>query len=114
MLGKPFVFDQQQVKHLSSDPSDGWLITVFTGEDRQRDSRPSANGIGSLHLQALRVSRATCTLTAKWFPAAGFATSDKGDRGFMGSIHFSWSAWPVLLLARYKFEPPLGCTQADR
>ena len=118
VLGMPLVFEQpnlddRSVNHLYFDPGDGRLITIFTAEDRPRDSRPNPNGIGNLHHLAFTVSRAAYTQAARRLAAAGFATSGEVDRGFMDSLYFRDPLGQLMELACYKFEPPAGATHAD-
>src|SRR6185436_8387857 len=64
VLGMPFVFDQPNLdneseSHLYFDPGDGRLITVFTNEDRQRNSNRTPTDPGCVHHIAFAVSQAT-------------------------------------------------------
>ncbi len=118
VLGMPLVFeqpnlDQPDVNHLYFDPGDGRLITVFTSEDRPRDSRPNPSGIGNLHHLAFIVSRAAYKQCEARLAAAGYMTSGPVDRGFMDSLYFRDPLGQLLELACYKFEPPAGMSHAD-
>lgn len=118
VLGMPFVFEQpnlddERMNHLYFDPGDGRLITVFTSEDWQPESRPNPTGIGNLHHLAFIVSRAVYTQAAKRLEQRSFTNSGEVDRGFMDSLYFRDPLGQLFELACYKFDPPPGYQHAD-
>jgi glyoxalase family protein len=118
VLGMSLVFEQPNLddagqNHLYFDPGDGRLITIFTSESWQPDSRPNPTGTGNLHHLAFAVSRATYTQAVARLRERGIANSGEVDRGFMYSIYFREPLGQLLELACYKFEPPVGATHAD-
>ncbi len=118
LLGMPLVFEQpnldnHEINHLYFDPGDGRLITVFTKEDRERDSKANPNAPGNLHHLAFMVSLATYKQVVKRLDSRGISHSGEVDRGFMWSIYFREPLGQLIELASYKFEPPTGATHAD-
>ena len=118
VLGMPFVFEQPNLdneseSHLYFDPGDGRLITVFTNEERERDSSRTATDIGCVHHVALSVSQATFAQVVERLEEREVRHSGVKDRGFMDSIYFEDPLGLLIELASYRFEPPLGHTHAD-
>jgi catechol 2,3-dioxygenase-like lactoylglutathione lyase family enzyme len=118
MLGMPFIFEQPNLdnpgeSHLYFDPGDGRLITVFTNENREVDTRSNPDGIGNLHHLAFAVSRATFTQVGQRLEARGVPHTGAIDRGFMDSIYFRDPLGQRIELACYKFEPPQGVAHAQ-
>ena len=118
VLGMPFVFEQPNLdneseSHLYFDPGDGRLITVFTNEERERDSSRTSTGIGAVHHIAFSVSHATFEQAVERLDERGIRHSGVKDRGFMDSIYFEDPLGLLIELSSYRFEPPFGCTHAD-
>ncbi|HLH66863.1 MAG TPA: VOC family protein [Solirubrobacteraceae bacterium] len=118
VLGMPFVFEQPNLdnpadSHLYFDPGDGRLITVFTNEQRTRDSSRTPTDVGSVHHIAFAVSRATFLQTVERLDERGIRHSGVRDRGFMDSIYFEDPLGQLIELACYRFDPPQGATHAD-
>lgn len=117
-LGMPFVFDQPNLDnpnegHLYFDPGDGRLITIFTNEDRVRNSARTSTEPGAVHHVAFAVSQATFAQTVERLDQRGIKHSGPKDRGFMDSIYFQDPLGLLIELACYRFEPPMGCSHAD-
>ena len=118
VLGMPFVFDQpnpdnEAESHLSFDPGDGRLITVFTNEEREPDASRTPTDPGCVHHLAFAVSQATFMQAVERLDERGIHHSGVKDRGFMDSIYFTDPLGLLIELASYRFEPPAGCTHAD-
>lgn len=118
VLGMPFIFEQPNLdvpeeNHLYFDPGDGRLITIFTNEDRQPDTSPTPQAIGSLHHVAFIVSRATYTQAAQRLNERGISHSGEVDRGFMDSLYFRDPLGQLFELSCYKFDPPPGVSHAE-
>ena len=118
VLGMPFVFDQPNLDneadgHLYFDPGDGRLITVFTNEERERDSTRTSTDPGCVHHLAFAVSQATFNQTVERLDERGIHHSGVKDRGFMDSIYFEDPLGLLIELASYRFEPPAGHGHAD-
>jgi catechol 2,3-dioxygenase-like lactoylglutathione lyase family enzyme len=118
VLGMPFVFEQPNLdneseSHLYFDPGDGRLITVFTNEDRERDSSRTSTDIGCVHHVAFSLSQATFHQAVERLDEREVRHSGVKDRGFMDSIYFEDPLGLLIELASYRFEPPFGHTHAD-
>jgi catechol 2,3-dioxygenase-like lactoylglutathione lyase family enzyme len=118
VLGMPYVFEQlnldnESESHLYFDPGDGRLITVFTNEEREPDSRRTATDIGCVHHIAFSVSQATFQQVVERLEERGIRHSGVKDRGFMDSIYFEDPLGLLVELASYRFEPPFGFTHPD-
>jgi len=118
VLGMPFVFEQPNLdnaseSHLYFDPGDGRLITVFTNEERERDSTRTATDVGCVHHVAFSLSQAVFRQAVERLDERGIRHSGVKDRGFMDSIYFEDPLGLLIELASYRFEPPHGCTHAD-
>jgi catechol 2,3-dioxygenase-like lactoylglutathione lyase family enzyme len=118
VLGMPFVFEQPNLdnaaeSHLYFDPGDGRLITVFTNEDRERDSRRTPTDPGCVHHIAFSLSQATFRQAVERLDERGIRHSGVKDRGFMDSIYFEDPLGLLIELASYRFEPPAGHTHAE-
>jgi catechol 2,3-dioxygenase-like lactoylglutathione lyase family enzyme len=118
LLGMPFVFDQPNLdneseSHLYFDPGDGRLITVFTNEDRQPDSRRTPTDPGCVHHIAFSLSQATFRQAVERLDERKIPHSGVKDRGFMDSIYFKDPLGLLIELASYRFEPPVGYMHAD-
>ncbi len=118
VLGMPFIFEQPNLdnpdeSHLYFDPGDGRLITVFTNERRDVDTRSNSEDIGHVHHLAFSVSRATFAQIPARLEARGVPHTGAIDRGFMDSIYFRDPLGQRIELASYKFEPPDGCAHAQ-
>jgi catechol 2,3-dioxygenase-like lactoylglutathione lyase family enzyme len=118
VLGMPFVFEQPNLdnaseSHLYFDPGDGRLITVFTNEERPRDSTRTSTDIGCVHHLAFALSQAVFRQVVERLDERGIRHSGVKDRGFMDSIYFDDPLGLLIELASYRFEPPLGFTHAD-
>jgi catechol 2,3-dioxygenase-like lactoylglutathione lyase family enzyme len=118
VLGMPFVFEQPNLdneseSHLYFDPGDGRLITVFTNEERERDSTRTSTDIGCVHHIAFALSQATFQQTVERLEEREIRHSGVKDRGFMDSIYFEDPLGLLVELASYRFEPPFGHTHAD-
>ncbi len=118
VLGMPFVFEQPNLdnaseSHLYFDPGDGRLITVFTNEERERDSIRTATDVGCVHHVAFSLSQAVFRQAVERLDERGIRHSGVKDRGFMDSIYFEDPLGLLIELASYRFEPPHGCTHAD-
>jgi catechol 2,3-dioxygenase-like lactoylglutathione lyase family enzyme len=118
VLGMPFVFEQPNLdneseSHLYFDPGDGRLITVFTNEERERDSTRTSTDIGCVHHIAFALSQATFQQTVERLEEREIRHSGVKDRGFMDSIYFDDPLGLLVELASYRFEPPFGHTHAD-
>ena len=118
VLGMPFVFEQPNLdneseSHLYFDPGDGRLITVFTNEERKRDSARTSTEIGCVHHLAFSVSQATFRQAVERLDERRIRHSGVKDRGFMDSIYFEDPLGLLIELASYRFEPPHGHTHAD-
>jgi len=118
VLGMPFVFEQPNLdneseSHLYFDPGDGRLITVFTNEERERDSTRTSTEIGCVHHIAFALSHATFQQTVERLDEREIRHSGVKDRGFMDSIYFEDPLGLLVELASYRFEPPIGHTHAD-
>jgi catechol 2,3-dioxygenase-like lactoylglutathione lyase family enzyme len=118
VLGMPFVFEQPNLdneseSHLYFDPGDGRLITVFTNEERERDSTRTSTDIGCVHHIAFALSQATFQQTVERLEERQIRHSGVKDRGFMDSIYFEDPLGLLVELASYRFEPPSGHTYAD-
>src|SRR5687767_4766125 len=118
LLGMPFVFEQPNLdnaaeSHLYFDPGDGRLITVFTNEDRTPDPAATSTDPGSVHHLAFALSQATFTQAVERLDERGIRHSGVKNRGFMDSIYFRDPLGLLIELAAYRFEPPVGHTQAD-
>jgi catechol 2,3-dioxygenase-like lactoylglutathione lyase family enzyme len=118
VLGMPFVFEQPNLdnaseSHLYFDPGDGRLITVFTNEERERDSTRAATDVGCVHHVAFALSQATFRQAVERLDERGIRHSGVKDRGFMDSIYFEDPLGLLIELASYRFEPPFGHTHAD-
>jgi catechol-2,3-dioxygenase len=114
----PFVFEQPNLdneseSHLYFDPGDGRLITVFTNEERERDSSRTATDIGCVHHIAFAVSQATFRQAVERLDERGVRHSGVKDRGFMDSIYFEDPLGLLIELASYRFEPPVGYAHAE-
>jgi catechol 2,3-dioxygenase-like lactoylglutathione lyase family enzyme len=118
VLGMPFVFEQPNLdneseSHLYFDPGDGRLITVFTNEERERDSTRTSTDIGCVHHIAFALSQATFQQTVERLEEREIRHSGVKDRGFMDSIYFEDPLGLLVELASYRFEPPFGHTHAE-
>jgi catechol 2,3-dioxygenase-like lactoylglutathione lyase family enzyme len=118
VLGMPFVFEQPNLdnaadSHLYFDPGDGRLITIFTNEDRARDSSRTSTDAGAVHHIAFSVPQATFAQAVERLDERGIKHSGVKDRGFMDSIYFEDPLGLLIELASYRFEPPAGHTHAD-
>jgi catechol 2,3-dioxygenase-like lactoylglutathione lyase family enzyme len=118
VLGMPFVFEQPNLdnaseSHLYFDPGDGRLITVFTNEDRPRDSTRTATDVGCVHHVAFALSQAVFRQAVERLDERGIRHSGVKDRGFMDSIYFEDPLGLLIELASYRFEPPFGFAHAD-
>ncbi len=118
ILGMPLVLEQPNlddtsVNHLYFDPGDSRLITVFTNEDRARDTSPNPGTPGNVHHLAFTVSRVVFNQAATRLDKAGIANTGNRDRGFMDSIYFREPLGQLVELACFKFEPPRGFTHTD-
>jgi len=118
VMGMPFVFEQPNLdnaseSHLSFDPGDGRLITVFTNEDRVPDPTRTPTDPGCVHHVALSLSQATFKQTVERLDERSIRHSGVKDRGFMDSIYFEDPLGLLIELASYRFEPPFGFTHAD-
>ena len=118
LLGMPFVFEQPNLdneaeSHLYFDPGDGRLITVFTNEERGRDSSRTPTDPGCVHHIAFSLSQATFRQAVERLDERGIRHSGVKDRGFMDSIYFEDPLGLLIELASYRFEPPAGHTHAD-
>jgi catechol 2,3-dioxygenase-like lactoylglutathione lyase family enzyme len=118
VLGMPFVFEQPNLdneseSHLYFDPGDGRLITVFTNEERERDSTRTSTDIGCVHHIAFALSQATFQQTVERLEEREIRHSGVKDRGFMDSIYFEDPLGLLVELASYRFEPPSGHTHSD-
>ncbi len=118
VLGMPFVFEQPNLdrpseSHLYFDPGDGRLITVFTNEERERDSQRTPTDPGCVHHLAFALSQATFHQAVERLDERGITHSGVKDRGFMDSIYFEDPLGLLIELAAYRFEPPAGCTHAN-
>jgi catechol 2,3-dioxygenase-like lactoylglutathione lyase family enzyme len=118
LLGMPFVFEQPNLdneseSHLYFDPGDGRLITVFTNEDRERDSSRTPTDPGSVHHLAFAVSQASFQQAVERLDERDIRHSGVKDRGFMDSIYFEDPLGLLIELASYRFQPPAGHTHAD-
>ena len=118
VLAMPFVFEQPNLdnaseSHLSFDPGDGRLITVFTNEDREADPRRTPTDPGCVHHIALSLSNATFRQAVERLDERGISHSGVKDRGFMDSIYFTDPLGLLIELASYRFEPPFGFTHSD-
>ena len=118
VLGMPFVFEQPNLdneaeSHLYFDPGDGRLITIFTNEDRARESRQTPREPGTVHHVAFSLSQATFRQVVERLDERGIRHSGVKDRGFMDSIYFEDPLGLLIELASYRFEPPFGYTHAD-
>jgi catechol 2,3-dioxygenase-like lactoylglutathione lyase family enzyme len=118
VLGMPFVFEQPNLdneseSHLYFDPGDGRLITVFTNEERERDSTRTSTDIGCVHHIAFALSQATFQQTVERLDEREIRHSGVKDRGFMDSIYFEDPLGLLVELASYRFEPPSGHSHAD-
>ena len=118
VLGMPFIFDQPNLDnpkegHLYFDPGDGRLITVFTNEDREPDTRRTPTEPGCVHHLAFNVSKAVFSQAVERLDERKIGHSGVKDRGFMDSIYFKDPMGLLIELACYRFEPPTGCTHAD-
>jgi glyoxalase family protein len=118
VLGMPFVFEQPNLdnaseSHLYFDPGDGRLITVFTNEERRRDSTRTSTDIGTVHHIAFALSQATFHQAVERLDERGIGHSGVKDRGFMDSIYFEDPLGLLIELASYRFDPPFGFTHAD-
>src|SRR3989440_1426695 len=114
----PFVFEQPNLdnaaeSHLYFDPGDGWLITVFTNEERTADDRRTPTDPGCVHHLAFALSQATFAQAVERLDERGIKHSGVKDRGFMDSIYFKDPLGLLIELASYRFEPPAGHTHAD-
>jgi len=118
VLGMPFVFEQPNLdkaseSHLYFDPGDGRLITIFTDDQRKKDSTRTATDIGCVHHIAFSVSQATFRQTVERLDERGIKHSGPKDRGFMDSIYFEDPLGLLIELASYRFEPPFGFCHGD-
>ena len=118
VLGMPFIFDQPNLDnpnegHLYFDPGDGRLITVFTNENRKPDSTRTSTDPGAVHHLAFAISQATFKQAVTRLDERGIKHSGPKDRGFMDSIYFKDPLGLLIELASYRFEPPMGCSNAD-
>jgi catechol 2,3-dioxygenase-like lactoylglutathione lyase family enzyme len=118
VLGMPFVFEQPDLdraaeSHLYVDPGDGRLITIFTNEDRAPDPSPTAQDAGHVHHVAFSLANAVFRQTVERLDERGIKHSGVKDRGFMDSIYFRDPLGPLIELASYRFDPPVGHTHAD-
>jgi catechol 2,3-dioxygenase-like lactoylglutathione lyase family enzyme len=118
VLGMPFVFEQPNLdnaseSHLYFDPGDGRLITVFTNEERGRDSTRTSTDVGCVHHLAFALSQAVFRQAVGRLDERGIGHSGVKDRGFMDSIYFEDPLGLLIELASYRFEPPFGFTHAD-
>jgi catechol 2,3-dioxygenase-like lactoylglutathione lyase family enzyme len=118
VLGMPFVFEQPNLddeseSHLYFDPGDGRLITVFTNEAREPDSRRTPTDPGCVHHIAFSLSQATFQQAVERLDEREIRHSGVKDRGFMDSIYFTDPLGLLIELASYRFEPPFGHTHAD-
>jgi catechol 2,3-dioxygenase-like lactoylglutathione lyase family enzyme len=118
VLGMPFVFEQPNLdnaseSHLYFDPGDGRLITVFTNEDRPRDSTRTATDVGCVHHVAFALSQAVFRQAVERLDERGIRHSGVKDRGFMDSIYFEDPLGLLIELASSRFEPPFGFAHAD-
>jgi catechol 2,3-dioxygenase-like lactoylglutathione lyase family enzyme len=118
LLGMPFIFEQPNLdraeeSHLYFDPGDGRLITIFTNEERERDSGPRSQDTGHVHHIAFAVSNATFRQTVERLDERKVEHSGVKDRGFMDSIYFRDPLGLLVEIASYRFEPPAGHTHAD-
>ena len=114
----PFVFEQPNLdrpseSHLYFDPGDGRLITVFTNDEREADSRRTPTDPGCVHHIAFAVSKASFDQAVERLDERGITHSGVKDRGFMDSIYFEDPLGLLIELAAYRFEPPVGVTHAD-
>jgi catechol-2,3-dioxygenase len=105
--------DNESESHLYFDPGDGRLITVFTNEERERDSTRTSTEIGCVHHIAFALSHATFQQTVERLDEREIRHSGVKDRGFMDSIYFEDPLGLLVELASYRFEPPIGHTHAD-
>ena len=117
ILGMPFVFEQPNLdnedeSHLYFDPGDGRLITIFTKEDREKDSERTATDPGCVHHLAFNVSQATWHQAEERLKERGIEPALR-DRGFMDSMYFEDPMGLLIELASYSFEPPAGNTHAE-
>ena len=118
VLGMPFVFEQPNLdnpgeSHLYFDPGDGRLITVFTNEDRERDSERTPTDPGCVHHLAFALSQATFWQAVERLDERGIRHSGVKDRGFMDSIYFEDPLGLLIELASYRFEPPAGFSHGE-
>jgi len=118
VLGMPFVFEQPNLdnaaeSHLYFDPGDGRLITIFTHEDRERDTTRPPTDPGAVHHVAFSLSQTTFAQTVERLDERGIRHSGVKDRGFMDSIYFRDPLGLLIELAAYRFEPPYGSTHVD-
>ena len=117
ILGMPFIFEQPNLdneneSHLYFDPGDGRLITVFTKEDREKDSERTPTDPGCVHHLAFNVSQATWHQAEERLKERGIEPALR-DRGFMDSMYFEDPMGLLIELASYRFEPPVGFTHAE-
>src|SRR5215217_1998616 len=118
VLGMPFVFEQPNLdneaeSHLYFDPGDGRLITIFTNEEREADSRRTSTDPGAVHHIAFALSQATFQQAVERLEERGIEHSGVKDRGFMDSIYFEDPLGLLIELASYRFEPPHPHTHVD-
>lgn len=118
VLGMPFIFEQPNLdvpeeNHLYFDPGDGRLITVFTHESRVPTGEKNVEDVGHLQHIAFNVSRATYKRAKARLDERGIKNTGEVDRGFMDSLYFRDPLGLLVELACYKFQPPVGVTEAE-
>src|SRR3954471_24292251 len=118
LLGMPFVFEQPNLdreseSHLSFDPGDGRLITIFTNDERTPDPQRTPTDPGCVHHLAFAISQATFAQTVERLDERNIKHSGVKDRGFMDSIYFNDPLGLLIELASYRFESPHGHTHAE-
>ncbi len=118
VLGMPFVFeppnlDSAEESHLSFDPGDGRLITIFTNEERRPEPGRVPTVVGAVHHLAFAVCKVTFDQAVARLDERGIPHSGPKDRGFMDTVYFKDPLGLLIELACYRFEPPRGHGHAD-
>ena len=118
ILGMPLIMEQpnlddHNINHLYFDAGDGRTLTVFTDESRVKSDAPLDQAPGTVHHVAFWISQATIRGAVEKLRAAGYASTEIKDRGFMDSIYFRDPLGLLVELASYNFDPPQGRTHGD-
>lgn len=118
ILGMPLIMEQpnlddHNINHLYFDAGDGRTLTVFTDESRTKSDAPLDQAPGTVHHVAFWISQASIRGAVEKLRAAGYASTEIKDRGFMDSIYFRDPLGLLIELASYNFDPPHGKSHGD-